>query len=118
MSHPSRPPERGPAPRRQRDIRLEAPQTLEERRLLSFFLPLVAEQATFTAAANPTNANLGTVTIAPPDGTNTFPSAAPLTSVSQLAPSSEFGGDIVRINAGPGGDFGKGVYAISPGAGE
>jgi hypothetical protein len=50
-----------------------------------------------------------------PDGT--FPSPAPITSVSQLTSSTSFGGDIVRIEAGPGGDFGKGVYAISRGGG-
>jgi hypothetical protein len=118
MSHSSRPRERGSAPRRCRDISLEAPQTLEERRLLTPVLPLVAEQATFTPAANPTNADLGTVSITPVSGTNAYPSDAPLTSVSQLAPASEFGGDIVRIKAGPGGVFGSGVYAISRGAGE
>ena len=49
------------------------------------------------------------------DATTGFPTAAPITSVSQLTPNSSFGGDIVRIQAGPGGgDFGSGVYAISP----
>src|SRR6185369_14146057 len=46
------------------------------------------------------------------------PGQEPVTTVNQLTPSSSFGGDIVRIQAGPGGDFGKGVYAISRGAGE
>ena len=44
--------------------------------------------------------------------------AAPFTSVTQLTPISAFGGDIVRIRSGPGGDFGNGIYAISRGAGE
>ena len=47
-----------------------------------------------------------------------IPTAAPATSVSELTPISAFGGDIVRIKAGPGGVFGKGVYAISRGAGD
>ena len=42
---------------------------------------------------------------------------APITTVSQLTDASSFGGDMVRIEAGPGGDFGKGVYAISQAAG-
>ena len=37
--------------------------------------------------------------------------------MAELTPLSSFGGDIVRIKAGPGGVFGKGVYAISRGAG-
>ena len=38
--------------------------------------------------------------------------------MNQLTPASSFGGDIVRIQAGPGGVFGNYVYAISRGAGE
>jgi hypothetical protein len=118
MSHPSRPWERGLAPRRRRDIRLESPQVLEERWLLTPVVALAPLQATFTAAATPANTDLGTVTVAPSTTTTTFPTAAPLTSVSELTPISQFGGDIVRIKAGPGGVFGSGVYAISRGAGE
>jgi hypothetical protein len=45
-------------------------------------------------------------------------SPSPLVSVSELTPITTFGGDIVRIKAGPGGDFGNGLYAISRGAGD
>ena len=51
-------------------------------------------------------------------GTTTIETPAPITSVAELTPLSSFGGDIVRIKAGPGGVFGKGVYAISRGAGD
>src|SRR4051812_21126420 len=119
MSHPSRPQAHGPARRRRRDLRLNPIQILEERCLLAPFVTLLPEQVTITAAATPTNAFLSTVTVAPgpATGTSVFPSAAPVTSVSMLTPVASFGGDIVRIEAGPGGDFGKGVYAISRGAG-
>ena len=43
---------------------------------------------------------------------------APITSVSELTPTSSFGGDIVTIPAGPGGVFGNAIYAISRGAGD
>jgi hypothetical protein len=76
--------------------------------------------ATFTASPTPTNADLGTVTIAPATTTvpTPYPTQAPVTSVNQLTPASSFGGDIVRIEPGPGGVFGNFVYAISRGAGE
>jgi hypothetical protein len=118
MSHPSRPRERGTAPRRSRVIRLEAPQALEDRRLLAPVVAISPLAATFTAAAAPTNANLGTITINQSTTAANFPSAAPLTSVTELSPASQFGGDIVRVVAGPGGVFGNGLYAISRGAGE
>ena len=51
-------------------------------------------------------------------GTATIETPAPITSVAELTPLSSFGGDIVRIKAGPGGVFGKGLYAISRGAGD
>ncbi len=51
-----------------------------------------------------------------PDGLNAD-SAAPITSVSQLASNTAFGGDMVTIQAGPGGVFGNAIYAISRGAG-
>ena len=117
MSHPSRPWARGPAQRRRRDLRIEALQALEERVVLAPVLatsPLIAD---FTAAATPTNEFLGTVNLVPAEPDGTFPSPAPITTVSLLTDSSSFGGDIVRIEAGPGGDFGKGVYAISRGGG-
>jgi hypothetical protein len=77
--------------------------------------PIVATNAftaTFTAAAVPTNADLGTVTIASVPLTT---APAPLTSVALVTPIAAFGGDNVTIQAGPGGDFGSGVYAITRG---
>ncbi len=118
MSHPSRPQPRGPAQRRRRDHQIEPIQNLEDRCLLAPVVTVLPPQATFTPAANPTNANLGMVTIAPSTTATAYPTAAPVTSVSELTPISSFGGDIVRIKAGPGGDFGKGIYAISRGAGD
>jgi hypothetical protein len=115
MSHASRPPARGPAPRPKRQLQIEAVQPLEERQLLAPVLSTTARTATFTAATTPTNPFLGTVTIN--QGAVAATSAAAFTSVAQLTPISSFGGDIVRIEAGPGGDFGKGVYAVSRGAG-
>ena len=47
----------------------------------------------------------------------TIATPAPITSVAELTPLTSFGGDIVRIKAGPGGVFGNGLYAISRGAG-
>ena len=93
---------------------------LEERCLLTPVVVVTPPAATFTAAAAPTNADLGTVTIAPAVTTvpAAYPTQAPVTTVNQLTPASSFGGDIVRIQAGPGGVFGNYVYAISRGAGE
>jgi hypothetical protein len=82
--------------------------------------PVVATfplQAVFTAAATPTNADLGTVVVSE-NTAATLDTAAPITSVSELTPASSFGGDIVTIAAGPGGVFGNVVYAISRGAGD
>jgi hypothetical protein len=115
MSRPYRRHVGGPAPRPRRKLQIEAVQPLEERQLLTPFMTVTQTTATFTAAATPTNPVLGTVTIT--QGAPTTTSAAGFTSVAQLTPISSFGGDIVRIEAGPGGDFGKGVYAISRGAG-
>ena len=116
MSHTNRPEPRGIAGRPRRKVRLENLESLEGRQLLTPVVAVNAPVATFVPSATPTNANLGTVTIAL-TGSITA-SAAPLTSVAQLTSANSFGGDIVRIEAGPGGDFGKGVYAISRGAGE
>ncbi|MHC5539861.1 SMP-30/gluconolactonase/LRE family protein, partial [Singulisphaera rosea] len=120
MSHPSRPQARGPARRRRRDIRLDSVQTLEQRALLAPFLATSPLQASLIAPATQTDANMGTVTLVPATSTTPtpYPSAAPTTSVNLLTPASSFGGDIVRIEAGPGGVFGNVVYAISRGAGE
>jgi hypothetical protein len=75
--------------------------------------------ATFTPSATPGNADLGIVTIAPATTTvpSPYPTEAPITTVTELTPVSSFGGDIVRIEASPGGAFGNYVYAISRGAG-
>jgi hypothetical protein len=90
---------------------------LEERRLLTPVLPIGTPTVTFTQAATPTNSDLGTVSLTRSTTPTTSSTAAPTTSVSLLTPAASFGGDIVRIQAGPGGVFGSGVYAISRGAG-
>jgi hypothetical protein len=97
-------------------LKIEGIAPLEVRALMAPYVATSGLTATFTAATTPTNDNLGTVTIS--DGAALATSAAPFTSVAQLTPISSFGGDIVNIQAGPGGDFGKGVYAVSRGAGE
>src|SRR5262245_40991199 len=117
MSQPSRPRARGPAQRRRRDLQIERPVPLEERRLPAPFVTTFPIQATFTAAPTPTNAFLGTVTVTENTTTSPLDTAAPITSVAELTPNTAFGGDIVNIAAGPGGVFGKGLYAISRGAG-
>ncbi len=124
MSHPSRPRTRGPAERRPRSFRVEQIIQLEDRKLMTPVVTGAPPVATFTAAATqPPNTTTGTVTVtfSNAGGVNAdgsaFESAAPLTSVSELTPITSFGGDIVRIEAGPGGSFGEGVYAISRGAG-
>src|SRR4051812_3793798 len=116
MSQPSRPRARGSEPRRRRKFRIEAIQPLEDRQLLTPFLTTTAPATvTLAPAPTPTNGFLGTVTLTP--GAAVATSAAGFTSVSQLAASSvAFGGDSVRIEAGPGGDFGKAIYAISRGS--
>lgn len=118
MSEPTPPRPRLEAQRRRRSIRLEPIQELEERKLLAPYIPITARTATFTPLPNqPNTQNLGTVTV----NIGTQPittSAAAYTSVAQFAPISQFGGNIVRIEAGPGGDFGKGVYAVTRGAGD
>ncbi|HKM52940.1 MAG TPA: S8 family serine peptidase, partial [Isosphaeraceae bacterium] len=122
MSHPSRPRARGPA-KRPRAFKTEIPLLLEDRCLLTPYLPsaVVTPTATFTAATSPTtNADLGTVTVtttATSSAVTTLTSQAPITSVTELTPLSSFGGDIVRVKAGPGGVFGNGLYAISRGGG-
>ena len=119
MSQPSRPRARGPVERRRRrDIKLDQPVPLEARCLLAPVVSTYPLQATFTAAATPTNADLGIISIGPNTSATGLDSAAPITSVSELTPISSFGGDIVSIAAGPGGVFGNDVYAISRGAGD
>ena len=116
MSLPSRTRVRAPAKRR-RAVQLETPFPLEERCLLAPYVPLFPTVATFTAATTPIDANLGTVTVTQNTTATSISSSAPITSVAELTPLSSFGGDIVRLVAGPGGVFGNGLYAISRGEG-
>jgi hypothetical protein len=120
MSQPSRPRTRGPAERRQRSFILEQPVNLEERKLLTPFVVAAPDTVTYTPTTTGDTVS-GPVVVTQnvvPATASTFESAAPLTSVAEFAPLSEFGGDIVRIEAGPGGDFGQDVYAITRGPGE
>src|SRR5208337_577813 len=117
MSQPSRTRARGPAKRR-RAVKPETPFPLEQRCLLAPYVSLFPVTATFTATTAPTtNADLGTITVAPNTTATNISTSAPITSVAELTPLSSFGGDIVRLAAGPGGVFGNGLYAISRGAG-
>lgn len=115
MSEPSRSRARKPeAKRRPNRWQVEALRPLEEKALLAPYLTTTVMNATFTPDANqPTSQNIGTVDVT--EGAESIYSAAPYVSVSQLTPISAFGNDMVRIEAGPGGDFGKGVYAITRG---
>ncbi len=125
MSHPSRSRASGPAQRRPRGARLEAIESLEERQLLAPFVTVLPQTLTFTGTATATS-DLGTVTLSntlplqtgATNALTTFPTAAAVTSVSELTSSASFGNDIVRITPGPGGVFGNGIYAISRGAGD
>ncbi len=117
MSQPSRPQARGPAQRRRREVQLEQPIPLEDRRLPAPVVTLYPLTATFTATTpTPTNSDLGTVTVTA-SSTAAPLTAAPITSVAELTSNQSFGGDIVNITPGPGGVFGSDVYAISRGAG-
>ena len=109
MSQPSRPRSRGPVQRRSRNFKVDSPVPLEVRSLLAPVVALQPLTDTFTAAATPTNGDLGTVTIAPSTTSGAVDTMAPITSVSELTPISAFGGDIVTIQAGPGGVFGNDV---------
>jgi hypothetical protein len=117
MSRPSRAQARGLSQRRRRtNFKFEGLLELESRQLLAPVVDTTVPVATFTPTPNqPNTQNLGTVTI-----TNiaTNQGAAPYTSVSEFTPLATFGGDIVRIRNGPGGDFGDDLYAISRGAGD
>src|SRR5271157_6029309 len=117
MSQPSRPQARGSAKRR-RAVKPETPFPLEQRCLLAPYVSLFPVTATFTAATAPTtNADLGEITVSQNTTATNISTSAPITSVAELTPLSSFGGDIVRLVAGPGGVFGNGLYAISRGAG-
>ena len=119
MSHPSRPQARRPVSRRCRDLKIEAIYPLEDRCLLAPVLSLSPRLAAFTADATlPTGTNRGGVVITLGTADPTFLTSTPLDTVTPLTSIASFGGDIVRIKAGPGGVFGSGVYAISRGAGE
>ncbi|MGB2612924.1 MAG: hypothetical protein WBC80_28455, partial [Isosphaeraceae bacterium] len=97
---------------------METPFPLEERCLLAPYVTLFPTVATFTATTTPTtNADLGTITVSQNTTATNISTSAPITSVAELTPLSSFGGDIVRLAAGPGGVFGNGLYAISRGAG-
>ncbi len=114
MSQPSRSKTRVPARRKRRAAVIEAVEWLEDRQLLAPVVSTAVPVATFTAATTPTNTDLGTVSIS---SVATDYSAAATTSVAELTSLNSFGGDMVRIEAGPGGAFGNAVYAISRGAG-
>src|SRR5271166_3578533 len=116
MSQPSRPRARGSAKRR-RAMKPDAPVPLEQRCLLAPYVSIFPNTVTFTAATTPVNADLGTVTVSLNTAATSISTSAPITSVAELTPLSSFGGDIVRLTAGPGGVFGNGLYAISRGSG-
>ena len=63
MSQPSRPRAHGPAKRRRRMLRPEAPIRWSSVACWRRFVPTFPLQATFTAATTPTDAFLGTVTV-------------------------------------------------------
>ncbi len=89
MSQPSRPRSRGTAERRRRNIKLDRPMPLETRSLMAPVVATFPLQASFTAAATPTNADLGIVTVTE-NTTATLDTQAPITSVSELTPASSF----------------------------
>lgn len=114
MSQPNRSRARALKPRNRHRLRIEPMLQLESKQLLAPYLPINTRVATFEPFADQAdNVNLGTVSIDAGEVSNF--SAAPFVSVSQLTPISSFGDNIVRIEAGPGGDFGKVVYAITRG---
>lgn len=115
MSQPSRPRDRGQSPRRRPQFKIHAIESLEQRAVLAPFVSTTVTGVTFTAGTAP-NPNVSTGTVAA-TATAMTDSAAPVTSISKLADLSQFGGDMVRIEAGQGGDFGKALYAISRGGG-
>src|SRR5947209_803844 len=88
MSHRNHPGSRQDASRPRRRVRALKVESLEERKLPAPIVATGFQTATFTAAAVPTNANLGTVTISETAGTG----PAPLTSVAQLTSANSFGG--------------------------
>lgn len=115
MSQPSRPRDRGQGPRRRPQLKIHQLESLEQRAVMAPLMSTMVTGVTFTAGTAP-NPNVSTGTVVPAFTAMTD-SAAPVTSVSKLSDLSQFGGDMVRIRAGQGGDFGKALYAISRGAG-
>ncbi len=100
-----------PTDRRNKRVLHASIENLEQREVLA---PVISTQVYATTFTADSSAPSGTVSVT---GTAYDQSAAGFTSVTKLADRAQFGGDMVRIQAGPGGDFGKGVYAISRGAG-
>ena len=98
----------GQGPRRRRDYRFDASILLEERQLLAPVLAVNNRTATIDTTTRVVTVGTGAANPASSAGT---------TTVALLTPLSDFGGDLVRIEGGPGGEFGRGVYAISRGAG-
>lgn len=113
MSQPSRPLARRPEKRRNRKFSISVLDALEMKQLLTPVLTTGTDEVTLIPVANSNNTAFNFSHEFTQGGVN---SAAEQTSVSMLTPLSQFGGDMVRIEAGPGGDFGRGVYAISRGA--
>lgn len=115
MSEPSRTrADKAESKRRRRQWRSEGLQQLERKDLLAPYLTSTVKNATFTPfATQPTSQNLGTIAVTV--GPDSAFSAAAYTSVSQLTGIQAFNNEIVRIEAGPGGDFGKSLFAITRG---
>jgi hypothetical protein len=118
MSQPSRSRSRGKAQRVSRDVKLERPVPLEERKLMAPVVATYPLQVAFTESDPQTNQDLGTVTVSANTTTTSIGTMAPITSVSELTSVASFGGQIVTIAAGPGGVFGNDVYAVTRGAGD
>ncbi len=108
---------RNNGPKRRQSFRIEPLQRLEEKQLLAPFLTTETRIAEFEQDDDLSNDDLtiGSVSLTFGTDDSNF-SAAPFVSVSQLTPISSFGGDIVNLEAGPGGDFGNVLYAISRGS--
>ncbi|WP_158633525.1 S8 family serine peptidase [Tautonia sociabilis] len=111
MSQPNRSRAKATESRRRPKYRFEALRPLEDRQLLAPYLSTVATDVVVTQPD--TTQNVFNVDLNP--GAALTNSAAPYVAVSQLTPLSSFGNNLVRIEAGPGGDFGKSVYAITRG---
>ena len=118
MSQPSRPQSRGTAQRRRRDFKFDRPVPLEKRALMAPVVATYPLTASFTANPTPTTSDIGTISVSANTTSASVDTMAPITSVSELTSASSFGGQIVTIAAGPGGVFGKGVYAITRGPGD